>query len=171
MPGYPLGMLVKHINIQIEKSLNQNLREMNLTSSQMHVLMYLLAHQGQRVTMRDVEEFLHQSHVTVTGLIQRLEQKGFVTVTVDPDDRRYRLLAATPAAAGVRETLFRHRADLERQLLDGLSAEESEVLNGLLLRVAGNIGGALPPPLPIDPHALTACGGQCCIPNEGGNED
>ena len=148
MPGYPLGMLVKHINIQIEKSLNQNLREMNLTSSQMHVLMYLLAHQGRRVTMRDVEEFLHQSHVTVTGLIQRLEQKGFVTVTVDPDDRRYRLLTSTPAAAEVRE------------------ARETEAHLAL-----GNIGGALPPPPPTDPHALTACSGQCCIPNEGGNED
>ena len=178
MPGYPLGMLVKHINIQIEKSLNQNLRDMNLTSSQMHVLMYLLARQGRRVTMRDVEEFLHQSHVTVTGLIQRLEQKGFVTVTVDPDDRRYRLLAATPAAAQVREALHRHRSGIEQQLLDGLTGEEADTLKALLLQVAGNMGSTLPPPPPHDPDQLpphdpdqppALCADCGCIPNKGGN--
>ena len=123
MPGYPLGMLVKHINIQIEKSLNQNLRDMNLTSSQMHVLMYLLAHQGRRVTMRDVEEFLHQSHVTVTGLIQRLEQKGFVEAHEDTQSARprryYHLTDHGRRQLADQEAEFRTYANTVLRILDG----------------------------------------------------
>ena len=74
MSDYPLGVLIKHIQIQISKSLNHRLEQMNLTGSQAHVLVFLMHRTGQRTTLRDLEEYLHQSHVTVTGLVQRLVQ-------------------------------------------------------------------------------------------------
>ena len=96
MPDYPLGVLIKHIQIQIGKSLNHRLEQMNITGSQAHVLVFLMNRTGQRTTLRDLEEHLQQSHVTVTGLVQRLVQKGFVEAQVDERDRRCRLLTLTP---------------------------------------------------------------------------
>ena len=42
MPDYPLGVLIKHIQIQIGKSLNHRLEQMNITGSQAHVLVFLM---------------------------------------------------------------------------------------------------------------------------------
>ena len=55
MPDYPLGVLIKHIQIQIGKSLNHRLEQMNITGSQAHVLVFLMNRTGQRTTLRDLE--------------------------------------------------------------------------------------------------------------------
>ena len=54
MPDYPLGVLIKHIQIQIGKSLNHRLEQMNITGSQAHVLVFLMNRTGQRTTLRDL---------------------------------------------------------------------------------------------------------------------
>ena len=107
MPDYPLGVLIKHIQIQISKSLNHRLEQMNLTGSQAHVLVFLMHRTGQRTTLRDLEEYLHQSHVTVTGLVQRLVQKGFVTAQVDETDRRCKRIYVLPKGNELHETMNR----------------------------------------------------------------
>ncbi len=56
MPDYPLGVLIKHIQIQIGKSLNHRLEQMNITGSQAHVLVFLMNRTSQRTTLRDLEE-------------------------------------------------------------------------------------------------------------------
>ena len=150
MSDYPLGVLIKHIQIQISKSLNHRLEQMNLTGSQAHVLVFLMHRTGQRTTLRDLEEYLHQSHVTVTGLVQRLVQKGFVTAQVDETDRRCRLLTLTPKATGTLEAIHSH---LKR-------TEEQELLQQLLVKAAKNIEATLPPTRnghPVEPPPIGRC--------------
>ena len=160
MPDYPLGVLIKHIQIQISKSLNHRLEQMNITGSQAHVLVFLMNRTGQRTTLRDLEEYLHQSHVTVTGLVQRLVQKGFVTAQVDETDRRCRLLTLTPKATGTLEAIHSHLKRTEEQLVQGFTPEERELLQQLLLKAAQNMAAPLPPTRnghPIGPPPIEPC--------------
>jgi len=160
MPDYPLGVLIKHIQIQIGKSLNHRLEQMNLTGAQAHVLIFLMNRAGQRTTLRDLEEYLHQSHVTVTGLVQRLVQKGFVTAQVDETDRRCRLLTLTPKATGTLEVIHSHLQRTEEQLVQGFTPEEQALLHQLLLKAAKNIEATLPPTRnghPVEPPPVCHC--------------
>lgn len=160
MPDYPLGVLIKHIQIQIGKSLNHRLEQMNITGSQAHVLVFLMNRTGQRTTLRDLEEHLQQSHVTVTGLVQRLVQKGFVEAQVDERDRRCRLLTLTPKATGTLEAIHAHLQCTEEQLVQGFTPEERELLQQLLLKAAQNMAAPLPPTRngpPIGPPPTEPC--------------
>lgn len=160
MSDYPLGVLIKHIQIQISKSLNHRLEQMNLTGSQAHVLVFLMHRTGQRTTLRDLEEYLHQSHVTVTGLVQRLVQKGFVEAQVDERDRRCRLLTLTPKATGTLEAIHAHLKRTEEQLLQDFTPEEQELLQQLLVKAAKNIEATLPPTRnghPVEPPPIGRC--------------
>lgn len=160
MPDYPLGVLIKHIQIQISKSLNHRLEQMNLTGAQAHVLVFLMNRAGQRTTLRDLEEYLHQSHVTVTGLVQRLVQKGFVTAQVDETDRRCRLLTLTPKATGTLEAIHSHLKRTEEQLVQDFTPEEQALLQQLLVKAAKNIEATLPPTRnghPVEPPPIGRC--------------
>ena len=160
MPDYPLGVLIKHIQIQISKSLNHRLEQMNLTGSQAHVLVFLMHRTGQRTTLRDLEEYLHQSHVTITGLVQRLVQKGFVEAQVDERDRRCRLLTLTPKATGTLKVIHAHLQCTEEQLVQGFTPEERELLQQLLLKAVQNMAAPLPPTRngpPIGPPPIEPC--------------
>ena len=126
MPDYPLGVLIKHIQIQIGKSLNHRLEQMNITGSQAHVLVFLMNRTGQRTTLRDLEEHLQQSHVTVTGLVQ--------------------LLTLTPKATSTLKVIHAHLQCTEEQLVQGFTPEERELLQQLLLKAAQNMAAPLPPP-------------------------
>ena len=71
----PLGVKLKFIHLAFDNRFKQNLQELNLTSSQMHLLIYLdeCERNGKEVNQRDIVKLLLLSNPTVTGLLQRLE--------------------------------------------------------------------------------------------------
>ena len=89
---------------------------------------------GQRTTLRDLEEHLQQSHVTVTGLVQRLVQKGFVEAQVDERDRRCRLLTLTPKATGTLEVIHAHLQCTEEQLVQGFTRKNGSCFSSFCSR-------------------------------------
>ena len=83
--------------------------------------------------------------MTVTGLVQRLVQKGFVEAQVDERDRRCRLLTLTPKATSTLKVIHAHLQCTEEQLVQGFTPEERELLQQLLLKAAQNMAAHLPP--------------------------
>ncbi len=98
----------------------------NVSLSQMHVL-WLLQHQGE-MSMSRLAELLDVSMSNATGIVDRMEEKGFVERARVPDDRR--LVLVRPGAAGLQalsetETSRRERM---RAVLGHLSASERPVV-------------------------------------------
>ena len=58
--------------------MNEGLKKYDLTKSQQDVLGYLHFTDKDPVIQRDIEEHFHISNPTVTGILNRLEQKGFI---------------------------------------------------------------------------------------------
>lgn len=81
-----------------KQRVDQQFQEMELTAMQSYVLRYLHDRAGEVVYPKDIEQRFHLTHPTVSGLLARLEAKGFIVCTPDPDDRRCKRVTATEKA-------------------------------------------------------------------------
>lgn len=110
-----------------------------VTAAQGRVLMYLEAGGGGPVSQRSIEQYLNVSHTTAKGLLQRLEEKGFVRTAFDSSDGRVKNAYVTEKARLCRESLSQHIESITSQMVEGISPEERQMLYELLCRVYHNI--------------------------------
>lgn len=113
--------------------------EVPVTAAQGRLLMYLEARGGGPVSQRDIEQYLNVSHTTAKGLLQRLEEKGFVRTAFDDSDGRVKNAYITERARESRDALSQHIDSITAQMMDGMSEAEEQQLFDLLRRVYGNI--------------------------------
>ena len=127
--------MVEHLAKRIG---DEHLKKIGLTQSQADVIV-LLAHESKRVfRQRDIERALNYSNPTVTGLLNRLEQKGFIVRRVDSDDSRARIIMLTDKAFEVIGEIYQSIRQTEQMLFDGFSEEEIQTLQPLMARMAKN---------------------------------
>src|ERR1700716_2825316 len=86
------------------------------------------------ISMRELAERLKSDPSNVTGLIDRLEARGLVERRPDPNDRRIKGLALTPAGAKLRERLFARLYAAPRSLAE-LSEREQRTFAHALQRI------------------------------------
>ena len=110
-----------------------------VTAAQGRLLMYLEARGGGPVSQRDIEQYLNVSHTTAKGLLQRLEEKGFVRTAFDSRDGRVKNAYVTEKADQCREDLSNHIDSITAQMMHGLADDEEQQLMDLLRRVYRNI--------------------------------
>lgn len=113
--------------------------DMPLTAAQSRVVMYLEANGGGPLSQKEIEEYLNVSHTTAKGLLQRLEEKGFVRTAFDSKDGRVKNAYLTDQARKCRDGLMEHIRALTDQMMQGISREEELQLFELLKRVYLNI--------------------------------
>ena len=84
----------------LARRFDEALRPVGLTNGQFSLLMSL--NRPQPPAMGPVAKLLAMDRTTLTAALKPLERQGLVTIGIDPDDRRSRLLILTDAG---RETL------------------------------------------------------------------
>ena len=89
-----LGLIISKLARKLHEAPGERLQKEELTPSQAMILRYLQS-QNQPVSQRQIEQWSEKSHPTVNGLLSRLQSKGFIDITVDPLDRRQRLITPT----------------------------------------------------------------------------
>lgn len=133
------GHMVRVLNFAISQSLTQALAEMELTSAQGRIMGYL-ALSPEPPCAKDIEEKFHLSHPTVSGLLARLEKKGFIESRPDEADRRCKRIYMLPKGADCNERIYRVIQENERKLVAGFSETEKQQFSSLLTRAANNLG-------------------------------
>lgn len=94
---------------------------------------------GRPVNQRDLEQELRLRPSTINGIVNRLEEKGYILRRTSPEDGRCRLITLTEAGQAKVET-FRATLDAAgRRLANCLSAEEEAAMRGYLSRVIENL--------------------------------
>lgn len=129
---------MKQITDKIKASADADLKNRNLTLSQVRVLEYISS-KGGSVTQKSIEGYLDVSHPTVVGIVARLEKNGYLICYSDKTDRRNKIVAMTERSARVIHEVQRKIAAQEEKLLQGLSAEEIEQLRRLLNTILKNV--------------------------------
>lgn len=134
------GHLLRILHWCTDQAMTNALEAMDLTAAQGHIMGYL-AHQESPPCPRDIESEFQLSHPTVSGLLSRLEQKGFIELRTDPHDRRCKRIYILPKGAECHELMHQTIQSNERRIVEGFSAEEQELFGQLLRRAITNMGG------------------------------
>ena len=107
------------------------LEKLGLTHPQ-YLVMLALWERSPR-TVREISEALLLEPATVTPLLKRLEDAGFVTRTRQAGNERALDVALTPRGAALREQALDVPGTMMTRL--GITREEAEELHGSILRV------------------------------------
>ena len=104
---------------------------------------YLVHHRDQPIYPRDFEREFDFSHPTVSGVLRRLESKGFVTFQPGEKDRRCKQVLLTEKAMECHAAIGRRLMQTEQKALTGLSDAEVAELHRLLGVIMKNMGVSL----------------------------
>lgn len=134
-----MGFMIKQINNVYEKDLNERLRKIGITSSQCAVLDYLFHTSKDEVSQRDVEKGLNLKNPTVTGILKRLDEKGYILCVPNARDKRKKNIYLTEKAYDIQRRMETDRRKLDRELTRGMTKREVESLTKNLEKLLYNI--------------------------------
>ena len=134
-----IGFMFKQINNVYEKEFNNRLRTLGITASQCAVLDYLFVSSKEAVTQRDIEKALCLRNPTVTGLLKRLDEKGFILVVPSNKDKRCKNIYLTEKAYDIQRRMEMDRKKLDKMLTIGMNKKEISALEKMLKRGLYNI--------------------------------
>jgi len=134
------GFWVRMLHRCTHQTMDNALEAMDLTAAQGQIMAYL-AHANQAPCPRDVEEEFHLTHPTVSGILSRLEQKGFIELKTDPADRRCKRIYVLEKGWQCHEVMHQIIQDNERRIVEGFTPEEQKIFSDLLQRAIRNMGG------------------------------
>lgn len=136
-----IGFLLKVIQENTERHANRIFKPVDLTSSQVRVLKFLRESGRESASQKEIEEYLHVSHPTVVGIVQRLEHKGFVRSEFNGQDKRQKYVYRTEREEELFRQMHNSHRELENLLTKGMSEEQIQDLRELLKIVYDNVKG------------------------------
>ena len=110
-----------------------------LTGNNMFIIGYLAKHKNEEVFQKDLEAFFSVRRSTMSTIILRMEQKGFLARESVSHDARLKKLVLTEKGERIHEMIESGIADVERRLSSGLSEDEKQMLLGLLEKLRHNL--------------------------------
>lgn len=134
------GHLVRILHWCTDQVMTAALEKQELTAAQGHIMGYL-CRQTEPPCPRDIEEAFHLSHPTVSGILSRLEQKGFILLRTDPNDRRCKRIYIQPKGQECHDTMHQTILGIEDRLVQNFTPEEKEQFAAMLQRAIANMGG------------------------------
>ncbi len=121
-----------------DQIMTEALGQMDLTASQGHIMGYL-CRQETPACPRDLEQKFHLSHPTVSGILNRLEKKGFVELRQDVRDRRIKRIHVLPKGHDCHSAITETIHSIEQQIVQGFTQQEREQFSSLLDRAIENM--------------------------------
>jgi MarR family transcriptional regulator, organic hydroperoxide resistance regulator len=106
-----------HVTLQV---LATELADLGLTASELNVLANLADGRGRTVSEIGVAAGVRPT--TLTGVLDRLEQKGHITRAPRPGDRRAVEISLTPTGVQSADRVQRAFAEVEERALEGIAA-------------------------------------------------
>ncbi len=131
--------LLRYIYNQMERSRNLDFANLGITSSQASVMLFIFKNRNWQITQQNIQSALMLSHPTITGLMQRLESKGFITRQSADGDKRYKFISLTEKGADIEKALKNNTKAMEQKALKGLSANELRILDHCLRTIGNNL--------------------------------
>ncbi len=128
---------------QLRRLFDERVRDLGLTGPQARLLLSLERYPNENQVF--YAERLEIEPITLTRIVDRLEEAGWIERQSDPADRRARILHLTDKS---RSTVTRLRASVEalfEDMLGGFDPAEREIFARLLERIADNLLAARQP--------------------------
>ena len=136
-----MGAYIPMLHNQFKEQMNRLVDKIDLTTSQIHVLFYLRSRGDEDVIQKDIEEKFNLTNPTVTGIIKRLEAKGFVERTVSSKDGRSKSIHLTEKSIAASDEMKRALQEANKKVFEGFTEEELDVLEECFKRMLHNLEG------------------------------
>ncbi|WP_433569577.1 MarR family winged helix-turn-helix transcriptional regulator [Tractidigestivibacter sp.] len=133
------GMLIKQINDRVSRLFNNQVRDADLTLSQIRYLTFLYEHGGSLVPFREIQEHFGVSQPTVTGILKRLMVKRLVFSETGAEGGRSKSYGLTQKGVMQLKSAEAARNAQEEQLLSPLSEAERAAFQDMLTRILDNL--------------------------------
>ena len=131
--GY-LGYLLGQANHALYKDFDSHVRAAGLSSIEWRVLATL--HDSAALPISQLAHEVLSKQPTVTKLVQRMCEQGWVVLQADPADQRRTLVSATGAGKRLVRPLMVRARDHEANMLQALPASERAALKKMLSKLA-----------------------------------
>ncbi len=132
------NLLFKQLSIAFENNLQREAAQYGLTAAQTGILIFL-SKVDHQVNQRELESYFHLSNPTVTGLMKRMEAKGFIRREVSREDGRAKYIILTEKAMEISSEMQQNMAKMEQKVIQGMTVEEQEQFHALLVQALKNI--------------------------------
>lgn len=136
-PQNTLGFLLHDASRLLRRRFEARGAAYGLSSSQWRVLVYL-SREGGSAQAR-LAEFLEVEPISVSRLIDRMEQGGWVKRCPDPQDRRVRLVHATDKALAAFAEVKALAGEVYEEALAGIAPDRRANLMEGLERIVANL--------------------------------
>ena len=132
-----IGYLLSDNSRLLRRLFDQRVSNLGLTAVQARLLLSLEKFPARNQAF--YADRIEVEPITLTRLVDRMEEAGWIERRPDPQDRRARILALTEKAQDIVKPLRGIVDRLVEDILEGLDAEERERLARLLEIVGSNM--------------------------------
>ena len=132
-----LGYLLSDSGRLLRKTFDERVRSLGLTAVQARLLLILFKFPDNNQAF--YAERIEVEPITVTRIIDRMEESGWVERVADPHDRRARLIHLTDKSREIVEPLRIIVNGMVEDMVEGLSPAERATLGALLERISTNL--------------------------------
>lgn len=140
MPGleaaFIIGPLIGRVRHVVLSALDEQMQPFGITGTQFVIMKHLGDDVAQ--TAADLSRLMHYDAGSMTRLLDRLEEKGWIRRERSKNDRRVVRLHVTSAGRGVFPRLLDSAARVIQHMLTGFSAAEVKDLRSFLNRMIEN---------------------------------
>lgn len=147
----PLGLMFSIIDRAFKKKVDKKMLEkgldLELTPVQVRVLgeiSHLEAIGVDEINQRDLENVEKITHPAMTGIIKRLEAKGYIVCSTSPRDKRYKKITCTDKVSDIHKTIDEIDKELLKELCKGLSKEEVDAYVRITQHIIKNVNAESP---------------------------
>lgn len=138
--GEYVGHLLARCGQLCKQRMDQNLQNYDVTQAQAHVILYLIEAERQgEVYQKNLEKRFRIKAPTVNGIVERLEEKGFLTRAPGQRDGRCRRLHVTEKGRQLEREIHQRIAETEALMVQDFTEEERQMLHALLRRLRANL--------------------------------
>ena len=132
-----IDFLVAQVGRLHHKRAHALLEELGLYHGQPRLLHVLWQEEG--LTQSELAARVHVRPATITKMLQRMAEAGFVERRRDSRDQRVVRVYLSDVGRAVQEKVQQVWAQMERDVLEGFEPEECSQLRGFLLRIRENL--------------------------------
>ncbi len=132
-----LGTLIHDVAHLLRLDIDRRLSSHNLT--RVKWLALGIIHENGPMTQAELAAQLELGHASVGRLVDRLEERGFVTRRADPNDRRSYLLSETRSAKTLLKELSGMSTELREEALKNVAPSDIKTLSKSLKKVKANL--------------------------------
>ena len=137
MSEQKIAILVKKLALEFDKIAIPALRPDSLTPTQFKILKYLYEHKS--VIGIDIQNAFSMTNPTVTGILQNMENSGWILREANSADSRSKVIKLTKKAIDRKGDLYKLGESLEKEFTKSLTKNEQTELLGLLNKIMKGI--------------------------------